>query len=162
MRRTLTLVLAAALSLGAVGVQAQTLARLERKAGLHLTERNERRLKECRFRHFEKPYRSFSDREIKITVRCAVAHWSVPGGIDKALQVGHCESGYNEHAANPYSSASGVFQFISSTWDSVLRRWREFRRRWDVGTGVFNGRNNVLLAIRLAHTKAGWGPWSCG
>ena len=160
MRRTLTLVLAAALSLGAVGVQAQTLARLERKAGLHLTERNERRLKECRFRHFEKPYRSFSDREIKITVRCAVAHWSVPGGIDKALQVGHCESGYNEYAANAYSSASGVFQFLDSTWSSTYSRFRELARRWSLRSSVFNGRSNVVMAVKKAHVD-GWGAWSC-
>ena len=141
MRRILTLTLAAALLLPANQAQA--------------TWRHDR----CRYQGLER--KDWTDTEVRKTIRCAVDHWRVPGGRPKALDVARCESGFEADALSSTGSA-GVYQFISSTWDSVLKRWREFRRRWDVGTGVFNGRTNVLLAIRLAHTDAGWGPWSCG
>lgn len=36
-----------------------------------------------------------------------------------ARRIARCESGLNPHAENPRSSASGLFQFIDSTWRSV-------------------------------------------
>lgn len=42
-----------------------------------------------------------------------------PGDVPWAMRVMACESGGNPYAKNPNSSASGVFQFIRSTWDWV-------------------------------------------
>src|SRR5690606_3074634 len=41
------------------------------------------------------------------------AHAGPPGGWDPIIR---CESGGNPRAQNPRSSASGLFQFIDSTW----------------------------------------------
>jgi len=38
---------------------------------------------------------------------------------DVALEVGMCESSLNPNAQNPNSSAKGLYQFISSTWDWI-------------------------------------------
>jgi soluble lytic murein transglycosylase-like protein len=37
-------------------------------------------------------------------------------GLGWALRVAACESGFNPYAVNRYSGASGLFQFLPSTW----------------------------------------------
>lgn len=117
----------------------------------------ERREKTCRYRHHEGGP-AFSNREIRLTIVCAAERWGVD--VTKAVAVASCESGLNEYARNPYSSASGVWQFISSTWSSVKDRFAEFRRRWELRASVFNGRANAILGVRVA--VGGWGPWEGG
>ena len=39
-------------------------------------------------------------------------------GLSWALRVAKCESGYNPRAVNPSSGASGLFQFMPSTWNA--------------------------------------------
>ena len=39
-------------------------------------------------------------------------------GLSWALRVANCESHYNPLAVNPYSGASGLFQFMPSTWNA--------------------------------------------
>lgn len=36
--------------------------------------------------------------------------------VETALRIARCESNYDQYARNPYSSASGVYQFINSTF----------------------------------------------
>ncbi len=57
-----------------------------------------------------------------------------------------CESNYRPNAKNPNSSASGVFQFIHSTWE-----------HWGTGD-VFNYKDNIDSAIRL-YDAEGSNPW---
>lgn len=102
----------------------------------------------------------WSARDVRQAIRCAVSHWSVSGGVHKALRVAKCESGFNEKNRNSTSSASGVYQFLRGTWHSVKQHYREVRRRFDLMRSVFNARANVMLAIRYAHA-GGWSPWSC-
>ena len=40
-----------------------------------------------------------------------------------ALRIVRCESGFNPDAQNPTSSASGLFQFINSTWESQSQKY---------------------------------------
>ena len=102
----------------------------------------------------------WSKKEVKLTIACATDHWSVPGGYDEAFAVASCESGLDPWAGYPDGHAKGVYQFLDSTWDSVTDRWSGFMERWDLGGSVYNGRSNVLLAIRKAHADS-WSAWSC-
>src|SRR3989304_6123901 len=137
MRRTLTLLLAGVLLLPTHEAQA--------------TWRHDR----CRYQGLE--HRSWTDTEVRKTIRCAVDHWRVPGGRHKALDVARCESGFEADALS-LSGSAGAFQFIQSTWDSTWHRFRPFAHRWDLQRNIFNGRSNVLMAIRKAHVD-GWGAW---
>lgn len=111
---------------------------------------------ECRYRGGG----GWSDRDVKQAIACAVGKWNVPGGVRKARSVARCESGFSERERNSTSSAAGVFQFISGTWQAVKRHYRDVMRRYSLSENVTNARANVMLAIRYAHA-AGWSPWSC-
>jgi hypothetical protein len=105
---------------------------------------------------------AFNRVEIKRTIGCAVQHWNVPGGLSMALCIANRESGFNAHAANPYSSAAGVYQMLSSTWGS----WRHgtlarFADRWNLSRSVFHGRANVMIGVK-AMSRWGLSPWGGG
>ena len=61
-------------------------------------------------------------------------------------RIAYCESGWKETAKNPNSSASGLFQFINSTW-----------KRYGQGD-VFDPYNNINAAIDLYRAE-GTRPW---
>jgi hypothetical protein len=77
-----------------------------------------------------------------------------------ALVIIQCESLGNENAINPYSGASGLFQFMSGTWAVASVQ---------AGVGdrsVFDGEANIIAASWLAEyyrNRVGepWRPWSC-
>lgn len=105
----------------------------------------------------EMPYWE-QQQKVRWLVACACITWPVSGGLNYALSIADRESGLWPYAKNPSSSASGVFQFVSSTWDGLVDSW-PVMNRW-TGTWVFSARGNVLRAIRLAHELGHWGPWS--
>ncbi len=80
--------------------------------------------------------------------------------VEEALQVMQCESGGNPNAVNPYSGASGLFQFLPSTWAVASVR---------AGVGdrsVFDGEANIIAAAWLVSYYEGrgfdsWRAWSC-
>lgn len=115
------------------------------------------RHRRCTYQGLER--RSWTKTEVKRSIACGTDHWRVPGGRDRAVAIAKCESGLRADARGPGTSA-GVFQFISSTWDSTVHRFRRLVRRWDLSRNVFNGRSNVVLAIRKAHAD-GWSAWAC-
>ena len=72
--------------------------------------------------------------------------------VDVALCVAEAESGFEPLAVNPVTEASGLFQFMPSTWGvlSELAGWR--------GASVFDARANASVAAwTVAHY--GWHPW---
>lgn len=78
-----------------------------------------------------------------------------------ALVVIQCESLGDPDAVNPYSGASGLFQFIPGTWAVA-----SVRAGVD-GQSVFDPEANITAASWLAEyyrarTGDPWRPWSCG
>jgi hypothetical protein len=83
------------------------------------------------------------------------AHW--PAAIvDDALWVIDCESGGDPNAYNPASGASGLFQFVPSTWLSASEE-----AGWG-GADVFDPEPNIAVAAWLyAAYETPWASWSC-
>ena len=77
-----------------------------------------------------------------------------------ALVIIQCESVGNPNAMNPYSGASGLFQFMPGTWAVASV---------EAGVGdrsVFDGEANIIAASWLAeyYRSRGldpWRPWVC-
>jgi hypothetical protein len=82
------------------------------------------------------------------------------GDLTKLMRIMDCESGGNPLAKNPGSSASGLFQFLNSTfarWGPRAAAYYGFDH-----PGVFYGFDNVSAAV-LLFEAAGPGPWpNCG
>lgn len=69
-----------------------------------------------------------------------------------ALAVARCESGYNPSAKNASSSASGVFQFLSSTWQTTSY----------AGYSPFNAWANIHAAYQVfSRDGHSWREWQC-
>lgn len=71
-----------------------------------------------------------------------------------------CESNGDSSAYNPYSGASGLYQFIPSTWASASSQ------AGFGGASVFNGEANIGTTAWLTNYYASqgqdpWTPWSC-
>ena len=69
-----------------------------------------------------------------------------------ALAIAACESGYNPGAYNPSSGASGVFQFLRSTWASTSY----------AGYSPFNAWANIHAAYQVFQRDGySWREWQC-
>jgi hypothetical protein len=66
--------------------------------------------------------------------------------FDLLYDIAMCESHFNESAKNAHSTASGIFQFLDSTWKS-----------WGTGD-VFNAYDNIEAGVKLFNAK-GSSPW---
>lgn len=80
--------------------------------------------------------------------------------VDEALAIIECESLGDPDAYNPYSGASGLFQFLPATWASTSSS------AGFSGASVFDPEANIGTAAWLANRYADlgqgyWGPWSC-
>jgi Trp operon repressor len=80
--------------------------------------------------------------------------------VDEALAILQCESLGDADAYNPYSGASGLFQFLPSTWASTSPQ------AGFSGASVFDAGANIGTAAWLANRyqelgKGYWSPWSC-
>ena len=80
---------------------------------------------------------------------------------DEAMIVMDCESRAEPFAQNPASSASGLFQFLPSTWD----RWNPRTPGWE-GETPFHPEANIATAKRLVDASIeeghdAWWQWSC-
>jgi hypothetical protein len=72
------------------------------------------------------------------------------GAQQWALRIAKCESGYNPNAVNRSSGASGLFQFLPSTWAHLP---------W-AGQSVFDPVANAQAAAYY-YQHSGPGPWQC-
>ena len=70
----------------------------------------------------------------------------------RLVKIAYCESGFREDAINPISQASGVFQFLPSTWQYMKKLTGQF------GWEVFNPVHNVEAAVIL-YSRSGVSPW---
>jgi hypothetical protein len=80
---------------------------------------------------------------------------------DEAMIVMDCESRAEPFAQNPVSDASGLFQFLPSTWD----RWNPRTPGWE-GETPFHPEANIATAKRLVDASIeeghdAWWQWSC-
>lgn len=58
-----------------------------------------------------------------VGVQAIYAVFGSSPGLTWALRVAHCESRYNPLAVNASSGASGLFQFMPSTWKAYFAGW---------------------------------------
>lgn len=80
----------------------------------------------------------------------------------EALTVSACESGHSYTAQNRISTASGRFQFLTSTWKAQVLRMPSYLHGWAHGPAR-NAPPWVQDAVYVAHFKAnGRWPWVCG
>lgn len=82
-------------------------------------------------------------------VQMIISAFGRVGAISWALAVARCESGYNPGAYNP-SGASGIFQFLPSTWAETPF----------ASYSPFNAWANVQAAVWL-YQHDGPGQWQC-
>jgi peptidoglycan hydrolase CwlO-like protein len=80
--------------------------------------------------------------------------------VEEALRILDCESNGDPDAYNPYSGASGLFQFLPSTWATTAPK-----AGWS-GYSIFHPEANVSSAAWLAnrYQELGsyyWQAWSC-
>ncbi|HSF85342.1 MAG TPA: transglycosylase SLT domain-containing protein [Acidimicrobiia bacterium] len=76
--------------------------------------------------------------------------------VEEALSVIDCESNGDPNAVNPSSGASGLFQFLPSTWASAAPQ-----AGW-AGADVFDPGANVATAYWLySQFTEPWQQWSC-
>lgn len=80
--------------------------------------------------------------------------------VDEALAILGCESLGDPDAYNPYSGASGLFQFLPSTWAATSPK------AGFAGSSPFDPVANIGTAAWLAARyhdmgKSYWAPWSC-
>lgn len=80
--------------------------------------------------------------------------------VEEALRIIDCESNGNAEAVNPYSGASGLFQFLPSTWAA------NSPKAGYGGSSALDPEANVATAAWLAnrYQELGysyWHPWNC-
>jgi len=80
--------------------------------------------------------------------------------VEEALRIMDCESNGDPNAYNPYSGASGLFQFLPSTWASTAPK------AGYAGASVFDPEANTASAAWLGsrYEELGeyfWQAWSC-
>lgn len=75
---------------------------------------------------------------------------------DRTLErIAWCESQNRPDAKNPHSSASGLFQFLNSSWESYGKElWGSTE-----GKSVFSKKDSTELAYYVA-SRYGYGSWS--
>ncbi|NIA24382.1 MAG: transglycosylase SLT domain-containing protein [Gammaproteobacteria bacterium] len=74
----------------------------------------------------------------------------------------YCESGGNPDAKNPYSTATGLFQFLRGTWAiASVRAGFGGYSRLDPEANIASAAWLVKYSIRTQHPGGAWGHWSC-
>lgn len=140
MRRTLT-ALVAGLLLGAIATPAHA---------YELSWSNWAR-QECRMSRNG----NWSNAEVRDLIRCAAQRVN-PADVDAALAIADRESGYQEHAENPYSSAAGLFQWLDSSWPGA--RFPALMNRYVYPDTRYNPRAAAFVSLEVMR-RYGCGAW---
>ncbi len=77
-----------------------------------------------------------------------------PRDVERALAVIRCESGGDPTAANPRSSARGLFQILRRYWPR-----RSVQAGWE-GADILDPVANTAVAAWLVYHGGGWSHWS--
>jgi len=96
-----------------------------------------------------KRLRAYSEDQVQRLIRRYADTLGLDPGLP--LAIARCESQFQWDAANPGSSARGVFQFVARTWARTL----EGRR----GTSALDAEANIRMALRHMAT-IGTSPWN--
>lgn len=93
--------------------------------------------------------RHYSKEEVIELIR----YYAAQSGIlpEVPLKIASCESGYNQFSKNKNSTASGVYQYLSSTWKGT--------EAGKQGISVFDADANVHMAIKSI-ASGGINNWS--
>ena len=95
--------------------------------------------------------RHYSKEEVQDLIIKYSNEYGNPAVIPLALEIARCESGFNQFAKNKSSSASGVYQWLSSSWNNQPASTG--------GISVFDAEANIKAAVWLiAHGKIS--PWN--
>jgi hypothetical protein len=86
--------------------------------------------------------------------RPLVEKYFAPGDVSRALEVIRCESHGNPAAANPVSTARGLFQHLGSLWPE-----RAASAGW-AGADIYDPEANVAVAAWLVYQGGGWRHWN--
>jgi len=100
----------------------------------------------------------WTPREERLSAKCAVRHWSVPGGLSQMLSVGQCESGWNRFSHSPLGYV-GIFQHDEDSWAGRVATF-EPGPHWDLSSQWTNSRSQVIVTARMAHNDGDWGQWA--
>ena len=89
----------------------------------------------------------------KEEVQDLIIRYSQQYGINPEvpLCIAKHESGYNQFSKNKSSSASGVFQYLTSTWEST--------DEGKAGLSVFDAEANIKAAIKHMASRKSTQPW---
>ncbi len=89
----------------------------------------------------------------KAEVEQLIRDYSLQYGIapETPLCIAYKESGYNQFSKNKSSSASGVFQYLSSTWQGT--------DEGKAGLSVFDADANVRAAVKYMAIHRSTRPW---
>ena len=101
---------------------------------------------------------TWTSREVKQLIRCAVSKWNVTGGITTAISIASCESGLDLQDGYAGDGYAGPFQQAVSYWPDRRRHYRP--PGWELQRSAAQPRANVIVSIRQAH-GSGWSAWSC-
>ena len=93
--------------------------------------------------------RHYSKEEVVQLIKDYANQYRIPA--DLPLRVANCESGYNQFSKNKSSTASGVFQYIASTWRNTAAG--------KLGVSPFDADANVHMAIKSI-ASGGIGNWA--
>ena len=78
------------------------------------------------------------------------AHFA-PGDVETALAIIRCESGGNPYAANPTSTARGLFQHLRGWWSGAWGSHGPF--------DPFDPAQSIAAGAYLRYENGGWGDW---
>jgi hypothetical protein len=119
-------------------------------------QRIEREMRtDCQFEFINR--QSWTDWEEKLTARCLVRKWSVPGGFYQLSSVISCESGWYRFARNP-SGYLGLSQQDAGSWPYRVRTYEPVG--WNLKPYWANPRSNLTVAVKMAHYDGDWGQWA--
>lgn len=99
----------------------------------------------------------WSNVEVRDLIRCATIRVDNMKDTDAALAIAERESGFQEQAQNPSSSAGGLFQWLDSSWP-----WYHFPalvHKFHLPDDRFNPRSAAFVSA-MVMKRYGCGAWS--